>query len=82
MPVAGAPVRTEATVGQLRERVLTTVAADPGLNGIQVSQFQNSDPGRGLATTPAAPSYFGLQAHTGRVACRFQKPRDRAMFVS
>jgi choline dehydrogenase-like flavoprotein len=40
------------------------------LNGIQVTHFQNSDPSRGQPTTPAAPSYFGLQAHTGRVAYR------------
>lgn len=40
------------------------------LNGVQVAHFENTDPARGLATTPAAPSYFGLQAHTGRVAFR------------
>jgi 3-keto-disaccharide hydrolase len=40
------------------------------LNGIQVSQFENTDPGRGLAATPATPSYFGFQTHTGRVAFR------------
>jgi choline dehydrogenase-like flavoprotein len=40
------------------------------LNGVQVSQFHNSDPNRGLPSTPQAPSYIGLQAHTGRVAFR------------
>ncbi len=40
------------------------------LNGVRVTHFENTDPARGLATTPAAPSYFGLQAHTGRVAFR------------
>lgn len=40
------------------------------LNGVQVTQFQNPHPDRGLATTPSAPSYFGLQAHTGRVTFR------------
>jgi len=40
------------------------------LNGVQVTHFDNTDPGRGAATTSSAPSYFGLQAHTGRVAFR------------
>jgi choline dehydrogenase-like flavoprotein len=40
------------------------------LNGVQVSHFENPDAARGLATTKSAPSYFGLQAHTGRVAFR------------
>ena len=40
------------------------------LNGVQVTRFENSDATRGLPTTDAAPSYFGVQAHTGRVAFR------------
>jgi choline dehydrogenase-like flavoprotein len=40
------------------------------LNGVQVTHFDNTDPGRGAATTATAPSYFGLQAHTGRVTFR------------
>jgi hypothetical protein len=40
------------------------------LNGLQVSHYENPDLNRGLPTTPTAPSYFGLQAHTGRVAFR------------
>jgi choline dehydrogenase-like flavoprotein len=40
------------------------------LNGVQVTQFQNPHPNRGLPTTPDVPSYFGLQAHTGRVTFR------------
>ena len=40
------------------------------LNGAQVTLFQNHDPARGLATTAAAPSYVGLQSHTGRVRFR------------
>jgi hypothetical protein len=40
------------------------------LNGIQVTQFENTDTSRGLATTPAAASYFGLKLNTGRVAFR------------
>lgn len=41
------------------------------LNGQQVAFFQNPDPGRGLPSTPAAPSYIGLQAYVGkRVAFR------------
>jgi len=40
------------------------------LNGIQVTHFENSDTTRGLPTTSTAPSYFGVQAHTGRVTFR------------
>jgi choline dehydrogenase-like flavoprotein len=40
------------------------------LNGVQVTQFENPHAGRGLASAPGAPSYFGLQAHTGRVSFR------------
>lgn len=40
------------------------------LNGEQVTTFENRDPQRGLATTAAAPSYFGLQTHTGNVSYR------------
>ncbi len=40
------------------------------LNGQQITQFQNNDPTRGLPSAPNAPSFIGLQAHTGRVAFR------------
>ncbi len=40
------------------------------LNGRQVTQFRNTDPNRGLPSTAGAPSFVGLQAHTGRVAFR------------
>ena len=40
------------------------------LNGQQITQFQNQDPNRGLPTAPGAPSFIGLQTHTGRVAFR------------
>ena len=40
------------------------------LNGEQVCLFQNPYPGRGLASTRGAPSFIGLQTHTGRVAFR------------
>jgi choline dehydrogenase-like flavoprotein len=40
------------------------------LNGEQITQYQNPDPNRGLPTTANAPSYIGLQTHTGRVAFR------------
>ena len=40
------------------------------LNGVQVSKFDNPYPDRGLASTQAAPTYCGLQAHTGRVSFR------------
>jgi hypothetical protein len=36
------------------------------LNGFQVTRFDNADPGRGRPTGPGAPSFIGLQAHTGR----------------
>jgi hypothetical protein len=41
------------------------------LNGAQVTDFVNADPNRGRPTTPAAPSYVGLQVHfESRVAFR------------
>jgi len=40
------------------------------LNGAQVTQFTNTIPGRGLPSAPGAPSFFGLQLHTGRVQFR------------
>lgn len=40
------------------------------LNGTQVTQFTNSNPARGLPSAPNAPSFIGLQTHTGRVAFR------------
>jgi hypothetical protein len=48
------------------------------LNGSQVTQFQNTDPMRGLPSTMAAPSFIGLQSHFGsRVA--FRKIRFMAL---
>ncbi len=35
------------------------------LNGVLVSDFNNPHVGRGLATTPTAPSYIGLQSYPG-----------------
>ncbi len=35
------------------------------LNGTRVTRFQNAKPDRGLPTTPAAPSYMGLQIYPG-----------------
>lgn len=41
------------------------------LNGVQVTTFTNTDPNRGLPSTPAAPSYIGLQTYPGsRMAFR------------
>lgn len=40
------------------------------LNGEQVCVFQNPYPSRGLPSTQGAPSFIGLQTHTGRVAFR------------
>src|SRR6266851_5581039 len=40
------------------------------LNGDQVCGFDNPYAGRGLPSTPAEPTYIGLQTHTGRVAFR------------
>ena len=47
------------------------------LNGAQVTQFTNTQSGRGLPSTATAPSYIGLQTHTGRVA--FRNIRIRAI---
>lgn len=35
------------------------------LNGKQVTRFVNPNAARGLASTPSAPSYLGLQTHSG-----------------
>ena len=40
------------------------------LNGEQVTRFDNPHPGRGEPSKPNAPSFIGLQAHTGTVAFR------------
>jgi hypothetical protein len=40
------------------------------LNGVQVTQFTNPHADRGLPSQPDAPSFLGLQAHTGIVAFR------------
>jgi len=40
------------------------------LNGAQVTVFDNPHAGRGLPSTPGAPSFIGLQTHTGRGSFR------------
>jgi choline dehydrogenase-like flavoprotein len=40
------------------------------LNGVQVTQFNNPHAGRGVPSKPDAPSFIGLQAHTGAVVFR------------
>ncbi len=41
------------------------------LNGQQVTEFTGTDPDRGRPSTPAAPTYVGLQIHPGsRMAFR------------
>src|SRR5215213_86215 len=40
------------------------------LNGVQVTQFNNAHAGRGSPSRPDAPSFIGLQAHTGSVRFR------------
>jgi choline dehydrogenase-like flavoprotein len=40
------------------------------LNGQQITEFQNDDPNRGLPGALNAPSFIGLQTHTGRVSFR------------
>jgi Domain of Unknown Function (DUF1080) len=40
------------------------------LNGAQVTQFDNPHASRGRPSSPDAPSFIGLQAHTGNVAFR------------
>ncbi|HEX2362357.1 MAG TPA: DUF1080 domain-containing protein [Jiangellaceae bacterium] len=40
------------------------------LNGVRVTQFDNPYADRGLPSRPDAPSFIGLQAHTGVVAFR------------
>lgn len=43
------------------------------LNGIMTTKVTNTNTGRGTPGTPAAPSFIGLQAHTGRVAFRHMR---------
>lgn len=43
---------------------------DVSLNGQPVTHFINADPTRGSASAPGAPSFIGLQTHTGRVGFR------------
>jgi hypothetical protein len=43
---------------------------DVALNSQPITHFVNTDAARGLPTTAAAPSFIGLQTHTGRVAFR------------
>ena len=40
------------------------------LNGTQVAEFTNTDPSKGVPSSVKTPSYFGLEAHTGKVAFR------------
>jgi hypothetical protein len=47
------------------------------LNGVQVTSFDNLDPDRGLPSSERAPSFIGLQTHTGRV--RFRNIRIKAL---
>jgi hypothetical protein len=47
------------------------------LNGQQVTRFVSDIPNRGQPSTPSAPSYVGLQTHTGHVA--FRNIRIRAL---
>ncbi|MEV8099449.1 family 16 glycoside hydrolase [Kitasatospora sp. NPDC085879] len=55
---------------QVRDQTYTVL-----LNGQQTTTYTNPDPQRGLATAPNAPSYIGLQAHTGRVSFRHIRMR-------
>lgn len=48
------------------------------LNGVQVSQFTNHDPARGLPSTAASPSYIGLQVYPGK-RMAFRNVRIREM---
>lgn len=43
---------------------------DVFLNGTHVTHYVNPDPARGLPSTTGAPSFIGLQTHTGRVGFR------------
>jgi choline dehydrogenase-like flavoprotein len=40
------------------------------LNSVKITEYNNPDPARGKPGTGGAPSYIGLQTHTGRVAFR------------
>ncbi|MEU3921845.1 DUF1080 domain-containing protein [Streptomyces sp. NPDC029004] len=50
---------------QVRDQTYTVF-----LDGQQTTNWTNPDLARGLPSTPAVPSYVGLQAHTGRVSFR------------
>jgi hypothetical protein len=40
------------------------------LNGVTTTTVTSIDPARGQPSAPNAPSFIGLQSHTGRVAFR------------
>lgn len=48
------------------------------LNGVKITEYFNPDPTRGQPSTEAAPSFIGLQTHTGRVA--FRKIQIKALW--
>ncbi|NUK07341.1 DUF1080 domain-containing protein [Streptomyces lunaelactis] len=50
---------------QVRDQTYTVF-----LNGQQTTTWTNPDLARGLPSTPAVPSYVGLQAHSGRTSFR------------
>ncbi|HET7061396.1 MAG TPA: family 16 glycoside hydrolase [Nitrosospira sp.] len=40
------------------------------LNGVKITEYNNTDPNRGQPSTGSNPSFIGIQNHTGRVAFR------------
>ncbi len=63
------PVNPPGQWNQFEIRVQGQVY-DVSLNGVAVTHFVNADPARGLPSAPGAPSFIGLQTHTGRVGFR------------
>lgn len=66
---ANLPVNPPGQWNQFEIRVQGQVY-DVTLNGTPVTHYVNPDPTRGLPSAPAAPSFIGLQTHTGRVGFR------------
>jgi hypothetical protein len=72
---AGLPVRPPGQWNDYEIRVVGQTY-DVTLNGVAVTHFENPDPNRGMPTKPDAPSFIGLQTHTGRVAFRNLQIKD------
>ena len=66
---ANLPVKPPGEWNQFEIRAQGQVY-DVSLNGTPVTHYANPDPNRGRSSAAGAPSFIGLQSHTGRVGFR------------